>query len=167
MHMNASMCQICITSSFFYKAQGFFLPQITVNCVATIHFALCGTPHVGSSVLVGFQSGWLVWAERHSSAGYSFSSEGTTCLVWISLSSTWPLRTRCQHTPVSKSTYVTSFCHAKAVLKISRSRGMFWIFQDKDHFRFFFVEHETFFQKIARRLVDFLASFKRTVFLEQ
>ena len=42
-------------------------------------------------------------------------------------------------TPVSKSTYVTFFCYAKAVLKIRRSRGMFWIFQDKDRFWFCFV----------------------------
>lgn len=91
-------------------------------------------------------SKWLIGLGRKTFTrqGIFFFFWRCTRLVQISLSSTWPLRTRCQHTPVSKSTCVTSFCHAKAVLKISRSRGMFWIFQDKDGFRFCFVENEAF-----------------------
>lgn len=42
---------------------------------------------------------------------------------------------------------------------------MFWIFQDKDRFRFGFVEHEAFSQKMMRRLLYFLASFPYTVIL--
>lgn len=140
--MNAHVCQICTTSLSFYYASSF-----------CSYSSLCGT-HVGSFALVRFQSGWLVRAGRYSPPGYPFFFFWRcTRLVQISLSSTWPFRTRRRHTPVSKSTYVTSFCYAKAVLKISRSRGMFWIFQDKDRFRFCFVEHEAFFwQKTLRRL---------------
>lgn len=121
-------CQICITSLSFYYAPRF--------CSYSFH-------SVGSSMLVRFQSVWLVQAERYSLPGYPFFWRCRR-LVQISLSSTWPLRTTCRHTPVSKSTYVTSFCHVKSVLKISGSRGTFWIFQDKDCFRFCFGEQEAF-----------------------
>lgn len=138
---NANEClnvlDLHIQLIFLKKKKCLFKPQIATNCVAAVYFALCGTPCVGSSVLVRLQSGWLVWAGRYF--------RRCTRLVWISLSSTWPFRTRCQHTPAGESSYVTSFCQTEAVLKISGSRGMFWIFQDKDSFRFCFVEHKAFF----------------------
>lgn len=134
--------------------------------LATVYFALCGTPR---GKLCACQiSKCLIGLGRKTFPGrVSLFFWRCTRLVRISLSSTWPLRTSCQHTPVSKSTYVTSFCHAKAVLKISRSRGMFWIFQDKDCFRFFFVEHETFFFQRWWVDLDFWASFPHPVFLVQ
>lgn len=108
---------------------------------------------VGSSALVRSQSAWLVSAARYSLAVhlslFLFFFWRCTHRVWTPLSSTWPLRAGCRHAPVSKSTYATSLfflsCKREAFERRSRSRGMFWICQDKKkHFRLCFVDQETF-----------------------
>lgn len=133
--------QMCQTTIFFLHIR-LFIPQITVATVlfCLVYYPSCGklcTCHI-SKLLIGLER--KTFAARVSFFFWRYHFR-------VPLSSTWHLRTGCQHTPVNTSTYVTSFCHAKALLKISRSREMFWIFQDKDCFRFGFVEHGDFFPK--------------------
>lgn len=122
-HKITTVPNISYKNNTVYKIQ--LLPKNANGCwgVSDLHNSLVlwytssflcysDSPHVGSSSLVRFQSGWLVWSGRYSPAGYLpllfLFSEGANILF------------ENPYLPLGKSTYATSFCHAKGVLKISR-----------------------------------------------
>lgn len=113
------------------------MPQNHYKLCCYISLCFVWSPHVGSSALVRFQSGWLVWAGRHFPAGYPLFLEGTHVWFEYSYLPTWPFKDQMPththaHTLVSNSTYVTLFLSYKRgfgnkeinrnVLNISRRR---------------------------------------------